>query len=160
MHVQCCCQAPDPAWEDNYITWEAPRFFWRTPTRLFLHRPLTYNEDVVRAAVEAKTRGLVVAPRGLVLLKSGLFGGEVLLEVQPPPRALRDERLRALEGRFYVALTPAPWHLMGEELERALRRLRKARERTGEIFLCLLTCPACRPAKGDRTAVLVHLPSP
>lgn len=157
MFEKCYCQQIDPnEWHEKFQTWENPRFFYRFPTRLFMHNPITYNADISLGMMEAKSKGYLPKPNPLLLLRSGIFRGEVLIEIAPP----RDEnwsKCLRLQGSFYSYISDAPFTRMGSVIEEITRHLKKEKKRVGEIYLCPLTCPLCAGIKGYSTAILAHL---
>ncbi|MDH7577086.1 MAG: hypothetical protein QHH75_04495 [Bacillota bacterium] len=165
MFNRCYCQELEPAdWHEKEHFWEEPRFFYRVPTPMALHNPLTYNEDISRAMIEAKGKGYIVKPRASILLKSGLFRGEILLEVQlpqqlrsrhqtgPPPASCH-----RLEGAFYTIISRAPLSQMGAVIEQFLRDLKKKGEKVQDLYLCLGSCPLCSSKKGNQTVIIARL---
>ena len=80
----CYCQPMDTEdWQEKEFFWEQPRYFYRVTTRMALHSPISYSEDVAMAMMQAKTQGYVIKQNPLILLKSGLFRGEIFLEITP-----------------------------------------------------------------------------
>jgi len=169
MFNRCYCQNLNPAeWHEKEHIWEQPRFFYRVTTRMALHSPLTYNEDISRAMIEAKGKGYIVKPGSLILLKSGLFRGEIFLEVQLPqlPQKKRGndkdqdgapESCCRLQGLFYTIVSGAPLFQMGTVIEELLRDLKKKGKRVQDLYLCLSSCPLCGKEKGNKTVVIAHL---
>jgi hypothetical protein len=160
MPGNCYCQQIIPEeWDEKIQTWDEPRFFYLVTTTMALHNPLSYNEDITRAIIEAKSKGYLVKPGGLILLKSGLFRGELFIEVQPPAADLlqRDSSCRTLQGRFYSIVTQTPISQMGKVVDRLLRDLKKRKETVRDLFLCLAVCPQCVRDKGTRNLVLANL---
>jgi len=154
---QCYCQHIDPAeWHEKEQTWEEPRFFYRVPTRLAMHNPLTYNEDVSLAMMEAKSKGYFIKPNALILLKSGLFRGEILIEINRPGDEKDPDCLR-LQGNFYTFVSDAPFTRMGEVMDRILRHLKKKGRTVRDFYLRLITCPLCTGDKGYNTVIMTHL---
>ena len=57
----CYCQPLDPLdWQEKEYFLEKPRYFYRVTTRMALHSPISYPEDVAMGMVEAKTRGYII----------------------------------------------------------------------------------------------------
>lgn len=157
MPGKCYCQQIDSTgWHKKILTWESPRFFYRFPTRLVMHNPITYNEDISLAMMEAKSKGYLPKPDPLILLRSGIFRGEVLIEISPPGVQGGDRCLR-LQGSFYTYVSDAPFTRMGGVIDELLRRLKKEGKKVRELYLCPITCPLCTGSKGYRTAILAHL---
>ncbi len=162
MLGRCYCQLMDTdAWHEKELFWEQPRYFYRVTTRMVLHSPLTYTEDIAGAMTEAKSRGLIIQPGALVLLKSGLFRGEIFLEVNPPqnPSECRDEgsSCRKLQGTFYTVVTKTPLFQMGAAVDKLIRDLKKKGKRVHDLYLCLAFCPSCSKEKGNKTVIFAHL---
>jgi hypothetical protein len=151
------------AWHEKECYWEQPRCFYRISTRMALHSPLTYNEDVSRAIMEAKTLGFIIKASPLILLKSGLFRGDLLVEVNPPhdPAKCRDEGESSpclkLQGAFYTVVTKAPLFKMGTVIEKLMRDLKKKGWKAKDFYLCLANCPSCAKEKGNQTVIFAHL---
>ncbi len=165
MFGACYCQKLEPEdWHEREHRWEEPRFFYHVPTRMALHNPLAYNEDISRAMTEAKGKGYIVAPDALILLKSGLFRGEIFLEVRLP-QGMQDRHrtgpppasCRRLRGRFYTIVSGAPLSKMGAVIEKLLADLKKKGERVEDLYLCLGSCPLCSREKGNLTAIIAQL---
>jgi hypothetical protein len=164
MQTGCYCQSMDTeTWQDQECFWEQPRFFYRVTTRLALHSPIAYSEDVTRAMMEAKTQGYIVKQNPLILLKSGMFRGDIFLEIAPPgdgadcreqsdnPSCLK------LQGAFYTVITKAPSFQMGTVVDKLVRDLKKKGRKVRDLYLCLANCPACGKEKGNRTVIFAHL---
>lgn len=157
MFKHCYCQNLDAAgWHEVEQKWDQPRYFYRVTTRMAFHNPFTYNEDISRAMMEAKGNGYLIKPDFLILLKSGLFRGEIFLEVLPP-RDERTEPCHKLAGTFYTYTTQTPLSQMGELIDRILRDLKKKGRKAQDIYLCLVTCPLCIREKGNKTMIMVNL---
>lgn len=164
MLMDCYCQSMDTeTWQDNECLWEQSRYFYRVTTRLALHSPITYSEDVSRAMMEAKTQGYIIKQGPLILLKSGLFRGEIFLEINPPgdPADCREQSdnasCRKLQGAFYTVITKAPPFQMGDAVDKLARDLKKKGRKVRDLYLCLANCPACSKEKGNRTVIFAHL---
>jgi hypothetical protein len=160
----CCCQSMDTdVWQDKECFWDQPRYFYRVTTRLALHSPITYSEDIATAMLEAKTKGYIAKRDPLILLKSGLFRGEIFLEVNPPDdpadcRELSDNTsYRKLQGAFYTVITKAPPFQMGTVVDKLVRDLKKKGRKVRDLYLCLANCPTCSKEKGNRTVIFAHL---
>lgn len=157
MLGNCWCQnLGDEDWHGKEHHWEQPRFFYRTTTRMAFHNTLSYNEDISRALVELKARGYQTRAGSLILLKSGLFRGEIFLEITPPQDE-KDPHCLKLQGSFYSYITKTPPSQMGRVIDRVLRDLKKEGKKAQDIYLIMLTCPQCVKAKGNRNLILVHL---
>lgn len=164
MLTGCYCQSMDTeTWQDHECFWEQPRYFYRVTTRLALHSPITYSEDVSRAMVEAKTQGQIIKQNPLILLKSGLFRGDIFLEINPPEDQADCRELsgnasyRKLQGAFYTVITKAPPFQMGAVVDKLVRDLKKKGRKVRDLYLCLANCPACSKEKGNRTVIFAHL---
>lgn len=157
MFGKCYCQQLNPEeWHERFQKWENPRFFYRFPTRLVMHNPITYNADISLGMMEAKSKGYLLKAAPLLLLRSGIFRGEVLIEIAPPKDAEESKCLR-LHGSFYSHISNAPFTRMGSVIEEITRYLKREKKRVREIYLCPLTCPICAGAKGYNTVILAHL---
>jgi hypothetical protein len=157
----CYCQSMDTeTWQGNECFWEQPRYFYRVTTRVALHSPITYSEDVSRAMMEAKTQGYIIKQDPLILLKSGLFRGDIFLEINPPEDSA-DCRGNAsclkLQGAFYTVITKTPPFQMGTVVDKLARDLKKKGRKVRDLYLCLANCPACSKEKGNRTVIFAHL---
>jgi hypothetical protein len=150
-------------WQDRECLWEQPRYFYRVSTRMALHSPLTYSEDVSRAMMEAKIQGYIIKQEPLILLKSGLFRGEILLEINPAgdPEVCQQEgdntSCRKLQGTFYTVVTKAPPFQMGTVVDKLVRDLKKKGRKVRDLYLCLANCPTCSKEKGNQTVIFAHL---
>jgi hypothetical protein len=160
----CFCQSMDSAsWQAQESFWEQPRYFYRVTTRMALHSPITYNDDVTQAMMEAKTRGHIIKQHPLILLKSGLFRGEIFLEINPPDDQAtgQDESgkasYRKLQGAFYTVVTKAPLFQMGTAIDKLGRDLKKKGRKVQGLYLCLVNCPSCSKEKGNQTIIFAHL---
>jgi hypothetical protein len=159
----CYCQIMnDDAWQQKEFFWEEPRFFYRVTARMALHSPITYNEDISRAMMEAKTRGYIIKPKPLILLKSGLFRGEIFLEINKPsgPEVCQEDEngpCHSLQGAFYTVVTKSPPFHMGAAIEKLNRDLKKKGHKVRDIYLCLAICPSCSKEKGNHTVIFAHL---
>ena len=166
MLTGCYCQLMDSeTWHDQESFWEQPRYFYRVTTRMALHSPITYPEDIARAMMEAKTQGYIINPNPLILLKSGLFRGEIFLEVNPPGDLANCQEdvdkasCRKLQGTFYTVVTKAPPFQMGTVVDKLMRDLKKKGRKVRDLYLCLAHCPACNKDKGNQTVIFAHLES-
>jgi hypothetical protein len=164
MLTGCYCQSMDTeTWQDRECFWEEPRYFYRVATRLALHSPIAYSEDVSRAMMEAKTQGHIIKQDPLILLKSGLFRGDIFLEVNPPGDQADCREFsgnvpyRKLQGAFYTVITKAPPFQMGAVVDKLVRDLKKKGRKVGDLYLCLANCPSCSKEKGNRTVIFAHL---
>lgn len=161
MLNRCYCQPLDPAnWHEQEHLWEQFRFFYCVTTRMAFHNPLTYNEDTSRAMIQAKVKGYIIKPNSLILVKSGLFRGEIFLEVQPPQGVQNTSQAPPclqLQGRFYTSVSDAPWHQMGTAVDKFLQKLKKQEKKIKDFYLCLATCPLCIREKGYQTILMAHL---
>ncbi len=166
MSTGCYCQ---PMIRENCHEqesfWEQPRYFYRVTARMALHSPITYAEDIDRAMMEAKTKGFIIKASPLILLKSGLFRGEIFLEINPPrdTAECREQgdgaSFRKLQGAFYTVVTDAPPFKMGAVVDKLTRDLKKRGRKVRDLYLCLATCPACSKDKGTQTVIFAHLES-
>jgi hypothetical protein len=161
MVEHCHCQKinPEDCHEKEHL-WEQPHFFYRVTTRMAFHQPFTYNEDIALAMAEASSKGYIVKENALVLLKSGLFRGELFVEIQPPrgnKRCSKDDSCRQLQGRFYSAVVQTPSTRIGKDIARVMRELKKNGKQVKDIYLCLITCPSCIRKKGNQTVIIAHL---
>lgn len=165
MFKSCYCQIMnDDAWQQKERFWEEPRFFFRVTARMALHSPITYNEDISRAMMEAKTRGCIIKPNPLILLKSGLFRGEILLEINKPADTVSRREdgngpCHKLQGAFYTVVTKSPPFQMGSVIDKLIRDMKKKGRKVRDIYLCLANCPSCSKEKGNHTVIFAHLES-
>jgi hypothetical protein len=154
----------DGVWQDQVCFWEQPRYFFHATTRMALHSPISYGEDVSKAMMEANLQGYIIKQEPLILLKSGLFRGELFLEITPPEAKCRDENsktsCRKLEGAFYTTITKAPPFQMGTVIDKLNRELKKQGHKVHDLYLCLANCPSCSKEKGNRTVIFAHLETP
>lgn len=158
MFEKCYCQQLDPEeWHERFHKWEDPRFFYRFPTRLVMHNPITYNADISLGMMEAKSKGFLLKAAPLLLLRSGIFRGEVLIEIAPPKEDADRSNCLRLQGSFYSRISHAPFTRMGSVLEEIGRFLQREKKRVKEFYLCPLTCPICAGAKGYSTAIIAQL---
>jgi hypothetical protein len=160
----CYCQPMDTEdWQEKEFFWEQPRYFYRVTTRMALHSPISYSEDVTMAMMQAKTQGYVIKQNPLILLKSGLFRGEIFLEISPPPgkpeecRGDDNASCRKLQGTFYTVVTKAPPFQMGTVVDKLIRNLKKRGRKARDLYLCLVNCPSCSKEKGHQTVIFAHL---
>jgi hypothetical protein len=157
----CYCQSMDTeTWQGNECFWEQPRYFYRVTTRVALHSPITYSEDVSRAMMEAKTQGYIIKQDPLILLKSGLFRGDIFLEINPPEDSADcqgNASCLKLQGAFYTVITKTPPFQMGTVVDKLARDLKKKGRKVRDLYLCLANCPACSKEKGNRTVIFAHL---
>lgn len=161
MVEHCYCQKINPQdYHEKEHLWKQPRFFYRVTTRMAFHQPFTYNEDIPMAMAESSSKGYVVKENPLILLKSGLFRGELFVEIQPPrdnKECGQDDSCRQLQGRFYSTVVQSPSTRMGKDIDRVMRELKKNGKKVKDIYLCLLTCPACVRKKENQTMIIAHL---
>jgi hypothetical protein len=164
MLKSCYCQSMDSeTWQDKECFWEQSRYFYHVTTRMVLHSPITYSEDISRAMMEATTQGYIIKQDPLILLKSGLFRGEIFLEINPPgdPAACREDgdnsACRKLQGAFYTVITKAPPFQMGTVVDKLLRDLKKKGRKVRDLYLCLANCPSCSKERGNQTVIFAHL---
>jgi hypothetical protein len=162
MLGHCYCQELDPMdWHEKEQGWSEGRYFYLVTTRMALHSPLTYNEDISRAMMEAKCKGYLIKPGGLILLKSGLFRGEIFIEINPPREDVvqndTTKSTRKLEGKFYSVVTALPLSQMGKMVEKLNHDLKKKGKQAQDFYLCLVVCPQCTREKGNQSVVLVHI---
>ncbi len=160
----CYCQMMEmEAWHEKESYWAQPRYFYRISTRMVLHSPLTYSEDISRAMIEAKTQGYIVKSSPLILLKSGLFRGEILLEVSSPQNLsnCQDDSENSsclrLQGAFYTVVTKSPLFKMGTVIDKMMRDLKKKGRKVLDLYLCLTNCPSCSKEKGNQTVIFAYL---
>ncbi|HHV34955.1 MAG TPA: hypothetical protein GXX59_05190 [Syntrophomonadaceae bacterium] len=160
MIEHCHCQKINPEdWDEKEHCWKDPRFFYRVTTRMAFHQPFSYHEDITLAMAEARSKGYIIKEDAVVLLKSGLFRGELLVEIQPP----RSEKLEPdpaclqLQGRFYSRVAQAPLMRMGKDIDKLTRDLKKKEKKVQNLYLCLINCPSCVREKGNQTVVIAHL---
>ncbi len=163
----CYCQPLDPLdWQEKEYFLEKPRYFYRVTTRMALHSPISYPEDVAMGMVEAKTRGYIIKQDPLILLKSGLFRGEIFVEINPPgvPDGFGEgggnASCRSLQGAFYTVVTKAPPFQMGTVIDKLIRNLKKKGHKVSDLYLCLVNCPSCSKEKGHQTVIFAHLEQP
>ena len=113
--------------------------------------------------MEAKTQGYVIKQDPLILLKSGLFRGEIFLEINPARGAGRlpggddNASCRKLQGAFYTVVTKAPPFQMGTVVDKLIRNLKKKGRKVRDLYLCLVNCPSCSKEKGHQTVIFAHL---
>jgi hypothetical protein len=161
MIEHCHCQQINPEdWHEKDHCWEKPRFFYRVTTRMAFHEPFSYHEDIALAMVEARSKGYIIKEDAVILLKSGLFRGEILIEIQPfkgKERRKQDASCLELQGRFYSRVAQAPLMRMGKDIDKLTRDLKKKGENVQGLYLCLITCPSCVREKGNQTIVIAHL---
>jgi len=160
MIEHCHCQKINPAdWHEKSFTWEEPRFFYRVTTRMAFHQPFSYHEDIALALAKARSEGHIIKENALILLKSGLFRGEILIEIQPqdPKKHSEDPSILKLEGNFYSIVSQVPLMQMGKEIDKLTRDLKKRGDKIKGLYLCLITCPQCAREKGNQTIIIAHL---
>ncbi|MFY9432475.1 MAG: hydrolase, partial [Thermacetogeniaceae bacterium] len=133
-----------------------PRFFYRVTTRMAFHQPFSYCEDIALALAKARSKGHIIKENALILLKSGLFRGEILIEIQPQDPT-EDSSILQLEGRFYSVVSQLPLMQMGKEIDKLTRDLKKRGDKIKGLYLCLITCPQCAREKGNQTIIIAHL---
>ena len=160
----CYCQTMDSEdLQDKELFWEQPRYFYRVTTRMALHSPISYPEDVAMAMMQAKTQGYIIKQNPLILLRSGLFRGEVFLEISPPgksadcPEDGNSASCRKLQGTFYTVVTKAPPFQMGTVIDKLTRNLKKKGRKVRDLYLCLINCPSCSKERGHQTVIFAHL---
>ncbi|MGB4504530.1 MAG: hydrolase [Syntrophaceticus sp.] len=161
MIEHCHCQKINPEdWHEKEHFWETPRFFYRVTTRMAFHQPLSYHEDIAMAMAKANSKGYIIKENAMVLLKSGLFRGELLVEIQPPKSKelyKKDTACLQLQGRFYSRVAQAPLMRLGKDIDKLTRDLKKREEQVQDLYLCLITCPSCVREKGNQTVIIAHL---
>jgi hypothetical protein len=161
MAKHCHCQKLNTEdWHEKEHLWEEPRFFYRVTTRMAFHQPFSYNEDIALAMAEASSKGYIVKQNALALLKSGLFKGELFVEIHPPrdnEGHKKDISCLQLQGRFYSIVVQSPLMRMGKDIDRLTRELKKNGKNVKGIYLCLITCPSCIKEKGNQTVIIAHL---
>ena len=110
MIEHCHCQKINPAdWHEKTFTWGKPRFFYRVTTRMAFHQPFSYHEDIALALAKARSEGHIINENALILPKSGLFKGEILIEIQPqdPTKHCGDSSIPT-RGTFLFSSKPTP----------------------------------------------------
>ncbi len=161
MIEHCHCQKINPAdWHEKEHCWENPRFFYRVTTRMAFHQPFSYHEDITHAQAEARSKGYIFKENAMVLLKSGLFRGEILIEVQRPQNNAgrkKDTSCLQLQGRFYSLVTQTPLMQMGKEIDKLMRDLKKKGKKVEDLYLSLINCPSCSREKGSQTIIIAHI---
>jgi hypothetical protein len=161
MIERCHCQRINPEdWHEKERFWETPRFFYRVTTRMAFHQPISYHEDIVIAMAEAGSKGYIIKKDAMILLKSGLFRGELYVEIQTPRDEgpwEKDPSCLRLQGRFYSRVVQAPLMQMGKDIDKLTRHLKKNGKKIKDLYLCLITCPSCVREKGNQTLVIAHL---
>ncbi len=161
MIEHCHCQKINPAdWHEKNFFWEKPRFFYRVTTRMAFHQPFSYHEDIAHAMAKARSKGFIINDDALILLKSGLFRGEILIEIQSTQKQARpnnNSSVLQLDGGFYAVVSQVPLMQMGKEIDKLTRDLKKRGEKVKNLYLCLLTCPLCAREKGNQTIIIAHL---
>lgn len=157
MIKHCHCQKINPEdWDEKEHYWENPRFFYRVTTRMAFHQPFSYPEDISLAMVKARSKGYIIKEDAMILLKSGLFRGELLVEIQPPQNE-PDPACLQLQGRLFSRVAQVPLMQMGKDIDRLTRDLKKKGGKIQNLYLCLLTCPSCVSEKGNLTVIIAHL---
>ncbi len=160
INKHCHCQDLNPEeWDEKEYSWDNPRFFYRITTRMAFNQPFSYYEDVAIAIDAACKEGYTVADNPLLLLKSGLFKGEILVEIELPNGEICKESpyCLVLLGRFFSRISSAPLLRIGKEIDRLTRDLTKKGETVQGLYLSLLTCPPCARKKGNQTIIIADL---
>ncbi|MDH5732106.1 MAG: hypothetical protein OEZ58_24240 [Gammaproteobacteria bacterium] len=122
----------------------------------FFHMPISY--DLYRQKQAQNIEHLELKERwpGLVLTRTGLWGGQILrlLEAAESP----SRQVRFLETPFYVSvflheggIGTAPKAAQLQQLKMSERKLKPK-----ELFLAHLTCPICSEAKGGDKILIIR----
>ncbi len=148
----CGCPEIDEAeWELQEHDW-AGRTFYAVPTPMVLHIPVGMAKSIQQMMAEVKAKGYRLAEPPRILVRDGLFRGEVMVEIEPP--TVPDPRVKTFPaGRLLSIVHPGPWKRLGTGLA-DLEKHTKQKPRT--VYFWYVACPECRKARGERTVILAY----
>lgn len=155
----CTCPRLDPDdWHGVENDWHDIAFV-RSATKAVLGVPVGY--DVSRADLfkRAEKLGATVPEDAMLLLGSGKFRREILLEVEGAPDDAKG--IVRPGGMAFTWLVEAPWGKMRQVVDEASE---VATERYGrapdDVWIWYLTCRQCSTERNFETLVIAHYRKP
>ena len=156
MSAACACPARWPDWDGQDVNLGG-EVVHTLPFPSFLHMPIGYEIYVTRQQDEIRRLELEERWPGLVLTRSGAFGGKIIRVLTGGDSPSRRVGRLPNPYRLHVALHRGDVGTLRRTVQPMQARLLDAGRMPRELYLCYLTCPLCSARKGgDRILVLRH----
>lgn len=122
----------------------------------FAHMPLAYEAYVDRQADNIRQLGLTEKWPGLVLTRTGWWGGEIIRFVEDAQSASRFVEYLAPPFDVNVALHEGGVGSITKTVQEQQRHIVDAGCRPKELYLAHLSCPVCAERKGGEKILAIR----